>query len=164
MAKADRVELFCQEIIHGKSQRQAYYTAYPNSRKWKPETVDCKASVLANDDKVLARLAELRRQAEANNQISRDDILRELKNIGFAKITDYAEIKGPLVSVKPTDSIPAEKIGVISSIEQGNFGIKVKLNDKLKALEMLIKILGYDRPDENGNGELKRLIEGLKDE
>ena len=79
MAKADRVELFCQEIIHGKSQRQAYYTAYPNSRKWKPETVDCKASVLANDDKVLARLAELRRQAEANNQISRDDILRELE-------------------------------------------------------------------------------------
>ena len=69
------------------------------------------------------------------------------------------------MSVKPTDSIPAEKIGVISSIEQGNFGIKVKLNDKLKALEMLIKILGYDRPDaKNGNGELKRLIEGLKDE
>lgn len=153
MAKRDRIEVFCQEIIKGKSQRQAYYIAYPASKKWKPETVDNKASKLHNTDEVLARLEELRAQAAEANQITRDDILRELKTIGFSKITDYAEIKGPLVHIKTTNEIPEDKISAIAGIEQGNYGIKLKMHDKLKALDMMIKMLGYDKTEADENLE-----------
>lgn len=54
-----RHEKFAQCIANGYSQRNAYRVAFPSSEKWKDETVDSKASVLAKHGKVLERLREL---------------------------------------------------------------------------------------------------------
>lgn len=54
-----RHEKFAQCIANGYSQRNAYRAAFPSSEKWKDETVDSKASVLAKHGKVLERLREL---------------------------------------------------------------------------------------------------------
>lgn len=129
MAKADRIETFCNEIMNGKSQRQAYYAAYPSSRKWKDYVVDNKASELANSGEVLVRLQELRKQAEKDNQISRNDIINQLKALGFADIDED----------------------------------RLKPSDKIKALELMARMLGYDRPEPaESSGIIKELIEGLK--
>jgi len=106
-----RQEQFVQELAKGKTQRQAYLLAYPSSKKWKPETVDVKASLLANQDKVLVRLEELRREIEEENKISRKKIIDELAEGAFAT-------KRPQT-----------------------------YTEKLKALEMLIKVLGYEKPE-----------------
>lgn len=58
-----RHETFAQELAKGMSQRNAYRAAFPNSMKWKDETVDSKASVLAKNDKVLERLKELAKES-----------------------------------------------------------------------------------------------------
>lgn len=58
-------EKFAQGIANGMSQRKAYRAAFPSSLKWKDETVDSKASALANSDKVLARITELKEQASS---------------------------------------------------------------------------------------------------
>lgn len=50
---------FIDELIKGKSQREAYRTAYPKSLKWKDEVVDVKASQLFKNDKVLVRYNEI---------------------------------------------------------------------------------------------------------
>ena len=55
-----RYEKFAQGVAQGLSQRKAYREAFPNSKKWKDETVDPKASNLAKDDKVSARINELK--------------------------------------------------------------------------------------------------------
>jgi hypothetical protein len=55
-----RHETFAQELAKGMSQRKAYRVAFPSSLKWKDETVDSKASALAKNDKVLARVTELK--------------------------------------------------------------------------------------------------------
>jgi hypothetical protein len=60
-----RHEKFAQGIAQGLSQRKAYREAFPNSKKWKDETVDPKASNLAKDDKVSARLQELREESSS---------------------------------------------------------------------------------------------------
>lgn len=135
VAKVDKIELFCQEIVKGSSQRQAYYAAYPSSMKWKPETVDSKASVLANSDKVLERLSELREEIKGESKISRNEIINQLKKIGFADIPDG----------------------------------KIQAKDKVKALDSLIKILGYDKPSDSENGqqahnELMKAIKRISDE
>ena len=58
-----RHEKFAQCLASGMSQRNAYRVAFPNSNRWKDETVDSKASVLAKNDKVLERLRELAEQS-----------------------------------------------------------------------------------------------------
>ena len=58
-----RHEKFAQGIASGLSQRKAYRAAFPNSVKWKDETVDVKASELKKNDKVLVRLEELAQKA-----------------------------------------------------------------------------------------------------
>lgn len=58
-----RHEKYAQGLANGLSQRNAYRAAFPNSVKWKDNTVDVKACELANDDKILVRLRELGKQA-----------------------------------------------------------------------------------------------------
>lgn len=60
-----RHEKFAQGIAQGLSQRKAYREAFPSSLKWKDETVDSKASVLAKNDKVLARVNELKSESSS---------------------------------------------------------------------------------------------------
>ena len=110
----ERQEKFCQEIMLGKTQRQAYYAAYPHAQKWKPESVDNRAYVLAKSDEVLARLNKLRADAKKRNEITRDELISQLKSIGFAELDAD--------NIKPTD--------------------------KIKAIEVMAKMLGLDRNDD----------------
>lgn len=57
-------EKFVQELIKGKSQREAYRAAY-NCKKLKPAGIDSKASVLFKQVKVRARYEELNKGALA---------------------------------------------------------------------------------------------------
>ena len=95
----EKIEIFCQEIMQGKTQRQAYYVAYPASLKWKPETADNKAYVLAKSGEVSARLEELRRESRERSNITRDKLIAELDKIGSAPIK--------LKDVKPMEKIKA---------------------------------------------------------
>lgn len=126
MARSDRIEIFCNEIVSGKSQRQAYYAAYPSSLNWKDTTVDSKASVFAKDEKVLARLQELRAERARKNEITQDTLINQLKQIGFADVeTDF---------LKPAD--------------------------KIKAIEVMARMLGLDRPIDSGEVEDLSEMEG----
>ncbi|MEJ8752621.1 hypothetical protein WKS98_08345 [Lagierella sp. ICN-221743] len=60
----DRQEIYVQELLNGKSQRQAYRIAYPKSKKWKDSTIDSRASKLFKDDKVFTRYSELKKQED----------------------------------------------------------------------------------------------------
>ncbi len=76
-----RHEMFAQEVAKGMSQRKAYRIAFPKSVKWKDETVDSKASVLANSEKVLERIRELKDLASSKaikSAIERKKWLSEL--------------------------------------------------------------------------------------
>lgn len=72
-------EKFVQGLASGLSQRQAYYEAFPNSKKWKPETVDNKASKLFKEDEVLARYNELMNEHKEKALWTREEAVKELK-------------------------------------------------------------------------------------
>ena len=74
-------EEYCQQRAKGKSQRQAYLEAFPNSRKWKPKTVDNKAYILEKESEILARLKELYADNEQKAGLSRKKLLDKLENI-----------------------------------------------------------------------------------
>ena len=52
-------EEFCQQIMMGQTQRQAYLNAYPVSKKWQINSVDRNASILMDNENIKARLQEL---------------------------------------------------------------------------------------------------------
>lgn len=56
----DKQERFIQELLKGKTQREAYRIAYPKSKKWKEKNVDSQASKLFKTPKVFTRYNELK--------------------------------------------------------------------------------------------------------
>ena len=160
----DKQERFIQELIKGKSQREAYKIAYPNSAKWLDTAVDCNASQLFADTKVSQRYGLLKdrlmKEVEEDCIITAKQVLQELANIALANGTDYAEILDKEYPVKdkdgnetgeyktytsvdmiPTECLTKAQRSAIAGIEQTQSGIKVKQHDKVKALELLGKHL-----------------------
>lgn len=160
----DKQEKFVQELIKGKSQREAYRTAYTTSVKWLDKSVDEKASALMSNVKVQARYNLIKdrliKEAEDDCIITAKQVLQELANIALANGTDYAEIldkeypvrdkdgneTGEYKTYTSVDMIPTECLtkaqrSAIAGIEQTQSGIKVKQHDKVKALELLGKHL-----------------------
>ena len=52
-------EEFCQQLMMGKTQYEAYRNAYPKTKTWKRSTVDWNASMLAKQPNIQKRLQEL---------------------------------------------------------------------------------------------------------
>lgn len=99
-------------------------------------------------------------------EITQDSVLQELAAIGFSKATDYAYVDccGKVV-IESTEALTDTQKSAVAGIEKTQNGIKVKLHDKVKALELIGKHLGMfdaktqQRPEEESN-LLERLIAG----
>lgn len=64
-----RQERFARLVASGEvTQEEAYMDCYPAARKWKPASVRCKASVLANNVNIRKTIEEIRAAA---NRVSR---------------------------------------------------------------------------------------------
>ena len=84
-------EKFAQLLSEGLSQRQAYLQAYPSSKKWKPETVDNKACLLAHENEILERCEELKNISASDAILSRQGRMKILTEIA----TDKAQLPKP---------------------------------------------------------------------
>ena len=158
----DKQEKFVQELAKGKSQREAYRTAYPKSLKWKASAVDTQASILFNNSKVLERFREINnrliKEAEDECIVDAKDVLKELARIGFADIKDYLSYRtGKTVVSKDENGEPiidyaqiievmdSEKVDgrVIQEVKVNGKGeFQFKLYSKLDALDKIAKHLG----------------------
>ena len=117
---------------------------------------------LITKNNVSAAIQKAVQKREQRTGITQDRVIAELAAIGFSNATDYAEIDGPLVNIKPTAKLTHQQAAAIAGIEQGNFGIKIKLCDKLKALELLGKHLGmFDGKGGNPDGHENNLLDAI---
>ena len=98
-------------LFERKTKRQAYRDAYPNSVDWKDDSVDSAIWNLENNNnRFLIGFQKLQEEAQAVLNITRDDVLKELYNVGFCNDTD-----------------------------------RIKTKDKLTALGMIMKMLGFEQ-------------------
>lgn len=140
-------ELFAQQLAIGKSQSEAYRTAYPRSVAWKPESVHQKASTLTADVNVSARVAELRAAAVKRTEVTQDMVIKELARIAFFDIRKIFNQDGSLKNVLDLDDDTAAAIGSIEMLDIGTDGKlvmskKFKTESKKAALELLGTNLG----------------------
>lgn len=119
--KNARREKYCQERVSGRSQRQAYIAAYPDSSKRiKPETIDNKAYILEATHEVSVRIATLQRIAAERAITTRAKVLAGMSDTFAAGVNrvkqsedkplDYAAVNAVTQIGKTLlDALPEEK-------------------------------------------------------
>lgn len=127
-------------------------------------------SELLQKTTVRAQLQKKQAQREQRTEITQDKVLKELANIAFANGTDYTKVVKQnnelLVGIVPTEDLTEEQKSAVAGIKQTQTGIEIKLNDKLKALELIGKHLGMfdEKPDSVDDIEdITPLAEMLRD-
>lgn len=74
-------EKFAQEIAKGKSQYEAYITAYPTSKKWSRNAIDVAANHLMENNKISIRLKELNAKQEKKVEWTRKKALETINYV-----------------------------------------------------------------------------------
>ena len=93
-------------------------------------------------------------------KITARKVVEELAAIGFARATDFLAVEDGTLLVRSTSELSKSDRAAIASLETTSGGIRLKLYDKMKALELLGKYLGlFDgRPEPEARNDLLEAI------
>ncbi len=122
-----------------------YYIKYFNATKAYQKAYECdyvtartNGSRLLTNANIISEIQHMKDEQTSVLMLDVRDVLQKYIDIAFADIDDYVEIDegGFMVKVKPLDQMDTSIISELSNTENG---IKLKLSDKMKALDMLAK-------------------------
>lgn len=141
-----------------------YYAKYFNATKAYQKAYECSYESalvagprLLGNVRVKEEIAKLKADKFKGAMLEKGDLLQKYIDIAFADITDYVKFGRKEIEVsKNEDGEPvmvevnyvdfknsSEVDGtIISEVVQGKNGVSVKLQDKMKALDFLAKIIG----------------------
>jgi phage terminase small subunit len=147
----DRQRVFCREYLIDMNAAQAAVRA-----GYRPQNARICACKLIARPHIKAEIKKLMADREKRLEIAADDVINELMIIAKANAADFAQVimqegkdkEGNQVEVcqvkiKPTDEIDPVKKAALAGIRKSVSGaVEVKLFDKLKALELLMRHMG----------------------
>lgn len=117
---------------------------------------------LITKNNVSVEIQQRRERLQKKVEITQEKVLQELASIAFANGADFAAINNDgSVEIKPTSQISPDKLAAIAGMKNNQFGVEIKLHDKVKALEMLCKYLGLFEKSEKGDSEGVQIIDDL---
>lgn len=150
MAKlTEKQRKFCDEYLLDLNATQAAIRAGYSSN-----TAAEQGARLLTNVKVQNYIQERKQDRIERTEITQDMVLNELANIAFSNIADYVKvvekeavidgkkIKYKTVDATLTDNLSEEQKKALSVIKEGKNGLEIKMNDKVRALELLGKHLG----------------------
>jgi len=112
----------------------------PNSAKVTAARLLTNANLQTELEKAFARKA-------ARIEVTADNVIEELRRIGFADVRSVAGVTGGSVVAVNSDDWTPEVAAAVSELADTKEGVRIKLHPKLPALESLAKHLGLYRPD-----------------
>lgn len=166
LALEDWHERFCWNYASTSNAAQSYSKA--RGGEVKPSSAATEAWKLLQRPEIIARLAEVRTQLRAECQVEAADVIRELKRIGMARLSDVVQWTddpfGNLrVTVTDSADLDDDTLAAISEIsrDDNEHGVKVrvKMHDKGAALLNLGKALGMFTDVVKHEGEVKWVVE-----
>lgn len=143
----DKQRLFCIYYIRCFNATKAYQKAY----KCSYESAMSAGSRLLRKENIQAEIKKLKQSKLNREMISEEDIFQKYIDIAFSDITDYVDFgnkevpvvdtKGNMsyrkveyIDIKNSDEVDGS---IVTEITPGKYGTKIKLADKIKALEWL---------------------------
>ena len=95
-------------------------------------------------------------------RISPERVVEELAAIGFARATDFLCVEGGELIIRSTQELKKADRAAIASVERTSNGIRLKLYDKMKALELLGKYFGlFEGKDQQQQTRDNHLLEAI---
>jgi phage terminase small subunit len=151
--KQDKV---CRLYIETGNASEAYRRSYDASRM-ASATINRKATELVAHGAITARLEELRAGHQKRHELTVDRIVAEYVKIAFADAGDFFDWGPDGVKVKDKADLTPEQRAVIAEVSQtiteAGGTIRVKLHNKLDALEKLGRHLGVFKVDNEQQGK-----------
>lgn len=138
-------EKFCSCYIECGNASEAYRRSYSCSGM-KPETVNRKAKELLDNGKITARVKELQKRQERKSDITKEEVLRMLRNIMYADIRDFLSVEGGKIRFKDSKEWTDDMAMQVESVKQTKDGIELKLNGKAWSVQRICRMLGFDEP------------------
>lgn len=130
MSLTSQQEAFAQAVASGKSQSDAYRSAYPKSLKWKPDSVWNKSSALMRDVRVSSRVDAIKAELAELGLWTRENSVNAL--IGVLKNPD-----------KASDIVAAVK--ELNAMEGFNKPVKLDIRGEVTAItRRVIDSVGND--------------------
>jgi phage terminase small subunit len=133
------------------------------------------ASSLLKHPAVAGEIGRLMAEKVKKIEMNEEEILRELEAVARANAADFAELEerealdragNPRtvldMSLKPTSELSPDKRRALAGIKQGTHGVELKLYDKMRALELLMRYRGMlrDKAAEGSTIEYPEEMEG----
>lgn len=155
-------EKFVEELIKGKSQREAYKSSY-NAKRMKDNTIDRKASLLFKKPEVKARYEEMLLECIKDDvddaEAIRKEIIEQEKAIIRANIGDLFDVM-PAPDGKSMISVPKQDISHFDmrAVKAYNYDRKgrliLELYDKQPAIKALIELYKIANKEEKEDIEI----------
>jgi phage terminase small subunit len=168
MKANQRWEKFAQKIVEGGTQVEAYQAVYKCKSKG---VAKANATALMKNPNFSLLLQKYQDQVKEKHEGIAEQTIKELSNIAFSDITNVASLDADLnLTVEEMKQLPTEIRRTIQSftvnrikagrsdnpVERVNF--KLKLYDKMSALNTLTKILGITKEDgDSRRAELEQM-------
>ena len=134
---------FCREYVSGKTPREAALAAGYEERG----SSDA-AKQLLDNPKILRKIRDMMSAADKLAMFSAERVAEEYAKIAFGDIRDLYDEEGNLKPLHELDEATAAMIGGLDVDEMKAMGVtightkKIKLNDKLAALNALARMKG----------------------
>lgn len=145
-------------VLAGMTQRQAYYAAEGSAKS--DTAADTSASEIMNNPKVKAFMDSMKVQAVSNAIMDREEAMKILTQLGRGNLTDIVKFKTVHVgqNAETGDDVhqtawtideelqanDPDKLMIISELEVGKNGPKIKQHSKVAAIAQLAKMGGWE--------------------
>ena len=144
-------------VLAGMTQRAAYYAA--GGKADTDESADSSCSQILSNIKVKAFMDSMKVQAVSDAIMTREEMLERLSLFARKGISDIVEFKTTVIGkdmetgedIQQTgwwipDSVMQDRksLSIISELEVGKFGPKIKTHSALQAMAQIARIQGYE--------------------
>lgn len=106
------------------------------------KTAGAQGFVLLKNAEIAAEIARRQKKRAKRTEITQDRVLKELERIAFSDTRRVVKWSGISVNVIDSETLSDDDAAAVSEVSQTMHGIKIKLHDKIRALELIGKHLG----------------------
>jgi phage terminase small subunit len=144
MALTKKQERFAEEFLVDFNATQAAIRA-----GYAPKSARVTASKLLTKANLSKLISERSKQVCNRLEVTQERTVEELRRIAFSDVRNFFNSDNTMKNVRDLDEETAAALASVEQVEIGENGVikKLKLNDKLKALNLLAKYLGMFTPE-----------------